>query len=187
VDFEPGGTVVIIGGGPIGLLHVQLAKLHGARQVILSDVVGERLSEARSVGIDIAINSVEENLVQRVLNLTNKRGVDLVIEAVGRKETWESTTSLVRKGGTVMLFGGCSAGSSVTFGADKVHYGELHIQGSFHHTPAAVERAFNLIVSGQVAIKPIVSHQMPLARAEEALKLMGVGKALKVALTPPRT
>ncbi len=71
------------------------------------------------------------------------------------------------------------------FEAEKIHYGELHIQGSFHHTPAAVDRAFKLIVSGKVSIKPIISHEMPLHKAEEALQLMGSGKALKVALRPP--
>jgi L-iditol 2-dehydrogenase len=187
VRFDPGGTVVIIGGGPIGLLHVQLAKLHGAKQVILTDIVKDRLSEARNIGTDLTINSSESNLLKEILNLTGSRGADLVIEAVGRKETWESTTPLVRKGGTILLFGGCPAGSEATFSADKMHYGELQIQGAFHHTPAAVERAFNLISSGQVAIKPIISHQMPLERAEEALQLMGNGKALKVALIPPKS
>jgi L-iditol 2-dehydrogenase len=186
VRFDLGGTVVIIGGGPIGLLHVQLAKLRGAKQVILTDIVKDRLSEARSIGTDVTINSAESNLLKEVLNLTGSRGADLVVEAVGRKETWESTIPLVRKGGTILLFGGCPAGSEATFSADKMHYGELQIQGSFHHTPAAVERAFNLISSGQVAIKPIISHKMPLEKAEEALQLMGDGKALKVALMPPK-
>lgn len=187
VRFNAGGTVVIIGGGPIGLLHVQLAKLHGAKQVILSDLVNDRLNEAKNVQTDVTINSAEENLTRRVLDLTEGRGADLVVEAVGRKETWESTNSLTRKGGTILLFGGCPSGSEVNFDADKVHYGELQIQGAFHHTPASVECAFNLITSGQVAIKPIISHKMPLEKAEEALQLMGAGKALKVALTPPKS
>jgi L-iditol 2-dehydrogenase len=73
----------------------------------------------------------------------------------------------------------------VSFKAEKIHYGELHVQGAFHHTPAAVERAFRLIVSGQVSIKPLISHEMSLEKTEEALRLMGEGKALKVALRPP--
>ena len=182
----PGGTAIIIGGGPIGLLHAQLARLSGARHVILCDVVPERLREAEKVGVDATINSASQNLVDQALNLTEGRGADIVVEAVGRGETWESTLSLVRKGGTVLLFGGCPAGTTVSFNAEKIHYGELHIQGSFHHTPAAVERAFRLIVSGQVSIKPLISHEMPLEKAEDALQLMGNGKALKVALRPPK-
>ena len=153
----------------------------------MSDIVGERLGEAGKIGTDLTVNSVEENLMERIMSVTNGRGADLIIEAVGRKETWESTNSLVRKGGTILLFGGCPSGTMVDFNADKIHYGEFHLQGAFHHTPAAVERAFSLIVSGQVAIKPIVSHQMPLEKAEEALQLMGAGKALKVALRPPKS
>lgn len=181
----PGGTAVIIGGGPIGLLHAQLARLNGASQVILCDVVAERLREAEKIGVDLTANSAEENVVDRVQAVTDRKGADIVIEAVGRRETWESTVGLVRKGGTVLLFGGCAAGTTVSFEAEKIHYGELHVQGAFHHTPAAVERAFRLIVSGQVAIRPLISHEMPLAKADEALKLMGEGKALKVALRPP--
>ncbi|MGA8903933.1 MAG: alcohol dehydrogenase catalytic domain-containing protein [Candidatus Bathyarchaeia archaeon] len=180
-----GGTAIVIGGGPIGLLHAQLARLNGARQVALCDVVPERLREAEKIGVDMTIDSTNENVVERVSTLTDGRGADIVVEAVGRRETWESTVGLVRKGGTVLLFGGCPSGTTVSLNAEKIHYGELHVQGAFHHTPAAVERGFRLIVSGQVSIKPLISHEMPLEKAEEALRLMGDGKALKIALRPP--
>jgi L-iditol 2-dehydrogenase len=137
------------------------------------------------MGIDETVDSSQENLNDRVLALTEGRGADVVVEAVGRRETWESAPGLARKGGTVLLFGGCASGTSVFFNAEKIHYGELHIQGAFHHTPAAVERAFRLIASGQVSIKPLISHEMPLHKASEALELMGNGKALKIALRPP--
>jgi len=182
---QAGGTALVIGGGPIGLFHVQLARLAGARHVALCDVVRDRLKEAEGVGVDTTINSAKENLAERVLALTEGRGADIVVEAVGRKETWESTIGLCRKGGSVLLFGGCSSGTMTSFDAEKIHYGELHIQGSFHHTPASVERAFHLIVSGEVSIKPLISHEMPLEKAEEALQLMGSGKSLKIALRPP--
>lgn len=180
------GTAVIIGGGPIGLLHAQLARLNGASQVVLCDVVEQRLAEAEKIGVKVTINSVSENPLERILSLTDGRGADTVVEAVGRRETWESTVGLVRKGGRVLLFGGCSSGTMVSFDAEKIHYGELYVQGAFHHTPAAVERAFRLIVSGQVSITPLISHEMPLEKADEALQLMGEGKALKIALRPPK-
>jgi L-iditol 2-dehydrogenase len=183
--FPAGGTAVVIGGGPIGLLHSQLARLNGARRVVLCDVVQDRLAEAERVGVDVAIDSAIENPLTRILELTEGRGADMVVEAVGRRETWELAPKLARKGGTVLLFGGCPSGTETMFEAEKIHYGELHIQGSFHHTPAAVERAFRLIASGKVSIKILISHEMPLDRAEEALRLMGSGKALKIALRPP--
>jgi L-iditol 2-dehydrogenase len=148
-------------------------------------VVQDRLVEAEKIGVDATANSSIEDPVKRVLELTEGRGADIVIEAVGRQETWELAPKLARKGGTVLLFGGCSSGTQTSFEADKIHYGELHIQGSFHHTPAAVDKAFRLIVSGKVTIKPLISHEMPLEKAEEALQLMGSGKALKIALRPP--
>ena len=183
--FPTGGTAVIIGGGPIGILHSQLARLNGASRVVLCDIVQDRLLEAKKVGVDVTINTTTEDPVARVLELTDRRGADMVVEAVGRRETWELAPRLARKGGTVLLFGGCASGTQASFEAEKIHYGELHIQGSFHHTPAAVERAFRLIASGRVSIKPLISHEMALDRAEEALQLMGNGKALKIALRPP--
>jgi len=183
--FPAGGTAVIVGGGPIGLLHSQLARLNGARQVVLCDVVEERLAEAERIGVDTTINSMIEDPAARVLELTEGRGADMVVEAVGRRETWELAPKLARKGGTVLLFGGCSSGTEVMFQAEKIHYGELRIQGSFHHTPAAVERGFRLIVSAKISIRPLISHEMKLEQAEEALQLMGSGKALKIALRPP--
>jgi L-iditol 2-dehydrogenase len=184
-NFPAGGSVVIIGGGPIGLLHSQLARLNGAREVVLCDVVEDRLREAERIGVDVTINSSTENPAPQILKLTEGRGADMVVEAVGRRETWETAPKLARKGGNVLLFGGCASGTETLFEAEKIHYGELHIQGSFHHTPAAVERAFRLIVSGRVSIKPLISDEMELNRAEEALQLMGNGKALKIALRPP--
>jgi L-iditol 2-dehydrogenase len=185
VNIEPGSTAIIIGGGPIGLLHVQLAHLHGAKQVALCDVVDQRLDEAKKIGTEITINSGKEDMVERVKDLTDGKGAEIVIEAVGRRETWESTNQLVRRGGTILLFGGCPSGTNVTFNADTIHYGEIRVQGAFHHTPSAVERAFNLIIRGKVSIGPLISNEMPLEKAEEALQLMSEGKALKIALRPP--
>ena len=180
-----GGVVAIIGGGPIGLLHAQMARVNGAKRVALCDVVQDRLEEAKKIGVDATINSANESLTSRILELSDGRGADVVVEAVGRQETWETAPALARKGGTVLLFGGCPTGTSTCFEAEKIHYGEVHIQGAFHHTPSSVERAFRLIISGQILIKPLISHEMPLQNAKEALQLMGSGKALKVALRPP--
>ena len=182
VDFEPGGTVAVIGGGPIGLLHAQLAHLHGAKLVILCDPHTDRLSGSARVGIDVIVNSKNENVHDRILGLTEGKGVDLIVEAAGRKEAWESSHLLTRKGGIVLLFGGCSSGTAVSFDAGRIHYGELQVQGAFHHTPSAVDRAFKLVVSGRVSTKPLISHEMRLEKAEEALQLMSAGKALKVGL-----
>jgi L-iditol 2-dehydrogenase len=159
--------------------------LNGAKSVILCDVVDQRLREAEKVGVDFTVNSTTVDLAKRILSLTESRGADLVVEAVGRPETWEMAPRLVRKGGSVLLFGGCPSGTSVSFETERIHYGELQIQGAFHHTPSSVARAFRLILSSQVNIEPLISREMPLEKAEEALQLMGSGKALKIALRPP--
>lgn len=182
VNFQPGGSVAIIGGGPIGLLHAQLSHLHGAKLVILCDPHTERLSASTKSAIDVVLNSKEENVQDKISELTEGRGVDMIIEAAGRKEAWESAPLLTRKGGTVLLFGGCAPGTTASFDTGRIHYGELHVHGAFHHTPSAVDRAFKLVVSGRVSTKTLISHEMPLKNAEEALELMSAGRALKVAL-----
>jgi L-iditol 2-dehydrogenase len=182
INFQSGGTVAIVGGGPIGLLHAQLARLHGAKLVMLCDPHTERLSEEAKSAIDVVVNSKQVYVQDKIGDLTHGRGVDLVIEAAGRKEAWESAHLLARKGGTVLLFGGCPSGTMASFDTARVHYGELHVQGAFHHTPSAVDRAFKLVASGRISTKPLITHEMRLKDAEEALQLMSAGRALKVAL-----
>jgi len=116
--------------------------------------------------------------------LTENRGADVTIEAVGKPETWELAVRATRKGGTTVLFGGCPAGTTASIDTGLVHYGELALKGVFHHTPSDVREALRLISTRQVKVAPLVTHRMKLTEIEAALRLMQKGTAIKVAITP---
>jgi len=183
-DIRLSDNVVIVGAGPIGLLHLQLAKHRGAGKVIVTDVSDVRLERARKLGAENTVNAEKENQIQKVMELTEGLGADVAIEAVGLPETWESTMRMTSKGGTALLFGGCPSGTSVSVDTGRLHYGELTVRGAFHHTPSCVERALDLISSASIETSEIITHEMPLRDLEKALQLMVEGKAVKVAITP---
>jgi len=176
-----GDLVFVIGAGPIGLLHVQLAKAYGAKTVIVADSVPDRLASALKLGADQAVTSRDP--IAEVKRLSENHGADVVIEAVGKPETWQMAMRATRKGGTTVLFGGCPAGSTVPIEAGMVHYGELTLKGVFHHTPTSVREALQLISERKVKVAPLITHRMRLSEVEAALRLMQEGKAIKVALT----
>jgi len=181
-DIKAGDLVFVIGAGAIGLMHVQLAKVRGAKTVVVADASSERLQRAAQLGADQLITS--SNPAGQVMMLTENRGADVTIEAVGRPETWESAVRATRKGGTTVFFGGCPAGSAASIDTGLVHYGELTLKGVFHHTPRDVRESLRLISTGQVKVAPLVTHRMRLDQVEEALRLMQKGTAIKVAITP---
>jgi L-iditol 2-dehydrogenase len=174
--------VFVIGAGPIGLLHVQLAKVHGAGTVVVADASAERLQRAAQLGADKTVTPGDP--VSQVKALTDNRGADVTIEAVGKPETWELAVRATRKGGTTVLFGGCPAGSTASIDTGMVHYGELTLKGVFHHTPSDVRESLRLISTGQVKVASLVTHRMKLTEVEAALRLMQKGAAIKVAITP---
>jgi len=174
--------VFVIGAGPIGLLHVQLAKVRGAGTVVVADASPERLQRVAQLGADKTVTSGDP--ASQVKALTDNRGADVTIEAVGKPETWELAVRATRKGGTTLLFGGCPAGSTASIDTGLVHYGELTLKGVFHHTPSDVHESLRLISTGQVKVASLVTHRMKLTEVEAALRLMQKGAAIKVAITP---
>mgnify|MGYP002395743340 CR=1 FL=1 len=175
-----GDLVFVIGAGPIGLLHIQLAKASGAKAVAVTDASPERLRKAGELGADHLVNS--KDTIGEVERLTQGRGADVTIEAVGKPETWELAVRATRKGGTTVLFGGCPAGSTASIDTGAVHYGELTLKGVFHHTPRDVHEAMRLISTREVNVAPLITHRMKLSEVEAALRLMQSGAAIKVAL-----
>jgi len=183
-NIKIGDAVVIIGAGPIGLIHIQLAKIKGATNVICVDLKEDRLKTAVAVGADNIVDASKENQMDRVKELTNGLGADVVIEAVGLPQTWESAVEMTRKAGTAVLFGGCPSGTRITLDTQRIHYGDLTIKGIFHHTPLCVKRAYELITSGMFKGKPLITDRMPLSELEQALNLMSEGRCVKMAITP---
>ena len=185
VGVKLGDTVAIIGAGPIGLLHLLTAKKNGAEKVISIDLVEERLNFAKKLGADETINAVKENVVEKVRQLTGGYGADVVIEAIGLPQTWEQALKLVRKGGSVLEFGGCPPGTEITVDTEQLHYGEITVHGAFHATPLHFKKALNLIASGTIDVKPLITKKIGLEEIAEAFKILSTTKnEIKIAVIP---
>ena len=183
-----GDTVVILGSGPLGLLLAAVANLRGAR-VIMTGHGEERLVLARLFGASTVIDVSSMSPVEQreaVLNETDaRRGADIVIEAVGTPETWELAATMVRPGGLVNFFGGCSSGTQVTLETRPLHYSELTLKGVFHHTPAYFAQALELIEGHHIDVGALITARVPLSSLLEVLELLLHKHGVKYALIPP--
>jgi L-iditol 2-dehydrogenase len=182
---QPGDTIAIVGLGPIGLMFVKLAKLYGCRVI----AIGRRktqLDRAALLGADeLVVGSDESNPVRMTRDLTRGLGVDVAIEAVGQPLTWEWAVGMVRRGGTVNFFGGCPSQSTVNLDTALLHYSEITCKASFHHTPAYIRKALDLIYQGHIAASFFVNNQEPLANLLEVMRhLMSHNGHLKTAIVP---
>jgi L-iditol 2-dehydrogenase len=123
--------------------------------------------------------------VQTIRNLTHGRGVDIAIEAVGKPQTWEWAVNMVRRGGTVNFFGGCPNDSTVNLDTALLHYSEITCKASFHHTPAYIRKALDLVSAGHITAGFFVNREEPLANLLEVMRhLMSHNGHLKTAIVP---
>jgi L-iditol 2-dehydrogenase len=184
-NVKLGDSVAIIGAGPIGLLHLLVARRLGASRVIVLDLVDERLEFAVKLGADEVVNGGREDAVGRVKELTSGYGADVVIEAIGTPNTWEQALRMARKGGVVLEFGGCPPNTEIRVGTEMLHYGDLTVIGAFHTTPTHFKRALNLIASGTIDVKPLITRKMPLEKIKEAFETLTTSKKdVKIAISP---
>jgi L-iditol 2-dehydrogenase len=180
-----GDTVAIIGAGPIGLLHLLTVRKMGAGRVIISDTVDERLQLAQKLGADDVINAKQEDTVEKTKKLTGGYGADVVIEAIGMPATWEQALRMVRKGGMVLEFGGCPPETEIKVSTEQLHYGETTVMGAFHTTPSHFKKALNLIASGTINVKPLITNRMKLKDIKQALETLATSKTdIKIAVSP---
>ncbi len=183
--IQPGESVAIVGaGGPIGLMHLQLALRQGSSPIIAIDVNDMRLTIAATLGATQVVNSIHEDPVEAVRDLTDGHGADVVIECAGVSDTWLTALDVARKGARVEWFGGLPGGTQVKIDSTRVHYDELTIFGVYHLTPLSLERAFRLVCNGMVDAKALITHEVPLKNLEDGLKMMMEGRSVKVAVLP---
>ena len=165
-----GQKVLVIGPGPIGLMFVALARHLGCDVYVAGRGEG-RLKAVRQLGAKQVINVAERDLVSTI-----KSGIDfspdVVIEAVGKPETWEASVQLVRKGGLVNFFGGCPSGTSVGLDTGLLHYSSITLVASFHHTPRTIRRALSFIEQGIIRANDFVDGECALSRLPELFQEM---------------
>ncbi|NUT39332.1 MAG: alcohol dehydrogenase catalytic domain-containing protein [Thermoactinospora sp.] len=178
-----GDDVVIMGAGPIGCLHVRLARARGAARVFLVDVNPERLAMAAAlVGPDAAI---DDSPVENVMKLTGSRGADVVITAAASKVAQEQAIQMAARQGRISFFGGLPKDDPViACDSNLVHYRELTIVGANGSSPAHNARALDLIASGQVPVADLITHRLGLESVLEAIELVSRGEAIKVTIEP---
>ena len=183
--IKEGMSVGIMGLGPIGLMFAKVAKLKGAK-VIASAGNPVKLELAKTFAkADEIIDRKNKDYIKEFVNFSEeKKGLDVAVDCVGLPEIWEQLPQTVRKGGTVMLFGGCKSGTTVTFDTRRLHYDEVKLVAAFHHTPKYIKAALDMISNREIDVKKLITCEMPLSKTKEALEMQGSSKAIKVVLKP---
>jgi L-iditol 2-dehydrogenase len=179
-----GDDVVIIGAGPIGCLHVRLARSRGAARVFLADLNPERLAmSAERVAPDAALHG--SDLVDQVLKLTDGRGADVVITAAASGAAQEQALQMAARQGRISFFGGLPKDNPViACDSNLVHYRELTIVGANGSSPSHNARALDLIASGAVPVADLITDHLPLSQVLEGIEIVGRGTAIKVTIEP---
>ena len=178
-QIRTGDTVLVIGGGAIGLLMVQLAKLSGASQVLLSEPVAARRKVGLQLGANAAIDPVHENLNERIQKLTGVDGVDVVIECVGNTIATAQAFAAAKRGTTLLLFSVPKAGATHPLSLEDVYQKELKIVGSMIN-PDTHQRAVDLINAGAIQLGPIITHRYPIERLKDAILMQMSSESQKV-------
>jgi L-iditol 2-dehydrogenase len=182
-QVDDGDTVVVLGAGPIGCLHVRLARARGAKTVVLVDVNQGRLDLAARAEPDAMIDGSKDDPIDAVRKLTDGRGADVVITATGVGIAQEQALELASLRGRISLFGGLPRDDSVIrFDSNLVHYRELSVFGAYGSAPRHNREALSLIADGKVRVDDLITHRMPLADVNRAIETVMSGEGLKVVI-----
>ncbi len=187
LGIEPGDDVVIFGAGPIGCMHVRIARgVHRAGRVILVDINSERLKmSADAVQPDVVINASEVNIVEEILKLTDGRGADVIITATPANITQEQAVSMAARNGRISFFGGLpKTNPTITLDSNLVHYRQLHIHGANGSAPEHNRRALDYIASGEVPVADLITRRIKLRDVLDAFGIVERGEAIKVTVEP---
>jgi L-iditol 2-dehydrogenase len=184
VTTSPEDTALIIGNGAIALLHVAYLRSRGVSKIVVAGRRDFRQQAALAVGATNLINLTTENLEERIREFTDGRGADLVIECTGQPHIWEQSVNLSRRGGTVVFFGGCKRGTTVTFDTLRIHYDQITLRSPFHMTPRAVRRAREILIERQVDWSLLITAEYALEKLGEVFEELQKGDCIKFAVIP---
>jgi L-iditol 2-dehydrogenase len=179
-----GDVVLIIGAGPIGLMHLQLARLQGARKVLVSEPSATRRALAGELGATRTIDPTATDLVAAVREETDGVGADVTVAAIGVAQLTNTLLEVTRPGGRVNLFAGYSGTGEATIEANLIHYGELIVTGTNACSREDFRIALDLLAGGQLRAGPLVSHRFPLGEIERAFETTRSGEGLRVVVEP---
>jgi len=177
----PGSTVLIVGAGPIGLLHVMVSKFFGAK-VISSDISDDRLQVASKFGADITINPLNRDLSEVVMEETEGWAADSIIIAAGKPEIIEQTVGLIGIGGTMVIFAGIYPETPIRLSPNLIHYQEINITGSSDYTDMDFIQSLKMIEEGHIDTKALVTDVLDLKDIGRGMSLVRSGNRLKVVI-----
>ena len=181
---KPGDTVLIIGAGPIGLLHTMLNRHYGASQVIVSNPGDDRRLIAEELGATHSVDPMKTDLIEYVRSLTDGRGADVVVVCIGRNELFQQALECARPKGHVNAFAGFAKGSTSSVDPNLIHYGELVVTGGSNTSRANYEKALRFIGEGAVNVKALHTHTYKLDDVIEAIEFVQSAEGLKIAVEP---
>ena len=184
VNLKFNDNVLIVGAGPIGLMHVLLAKAAGARRVIVSELNAYRRQKALDCGADIVLDPNTDDLAAVVAQETGGIGMDIIIMAIGVPALVTPTLKLARKGGAVSLFAGFAKGVMADLDPNVIHYNELKVTGSSAYKRQDYLDASEMVINGYLDLKPIVTHTYKIDDFQAAYEMNKSGAGLKIEIEP---
>lgn len=180
----PGDAVLVIGGGPIGLMHVLLARLAGARRVMMSEILDERLAQAEVFGADVLINPGAEDVHAAVLRATDGRGADVVMVAAPSPQAMEQAPDLASVEGRVVYFAGLPPGrETIAFAPNRVHYRQITVTGTTGSSRWQFRRTLDLVAARRIDLSRLVSAIVPLEDGLAAFDRARSRRELKVVIS----
>jgi L-iditol 2-dehydrogenase len=187
LHIQRGEIVLIIGAGPIGIMHLLLARFHGARKVIVSEMIPDRLKVAEKLGADRVVNPESEDLKAVIMDESDGEGADVIIIAAPSSMAQEASLELAAVGGRINFFGGLSRDHpTIKLNSNLVHYRELVITGTTGSSTSNCRQAAEIITSGKVDLSPIVHERIPLSQAREAFMMAEDRNSLKIVIQPAK-
>jgi L-iditol 2-dehydrogenase len=185
VHIKPGEVVLVIGAGPIGVMHTKLAKARGTGKVIVSEPISTRAEQVRKMGADLVINPIEQHLHKVLDEVTNGQGADVIIVAAPVHAAQESALDLAAIGGRINFFGGLPKDRpTINFDSNLVHYKELVITATTACSTADCWQATAIVNAGLIDLSELVSQRFPLIEAVQAFAAAEDRKELKIVLVP---
>lgn len=164
-------SILISGDGPVGLIHMELAKALGFKKVLMAGTDNEKLSLAKRLGADAVLNVREDNLAPFIKSVCGEDGVDCVIVANNNRGSLEECIQLLRKGGEVVIFAGYKSEEAIEINLNLIHYREIKIKGSSGHSKIHMKEAVDLVSNGSLDLKSLITHELKPEQIVEGIKM----------------
>ncbi len=177
--IKEGDSVLLIGAGTVGLLLLELIKLQGPSQIVVSEGNSERRKLAKARGANFVVDPIKTDPVDEVKKITSGQGADVVIEAVGSPQTMEQAIQMAKKGGIVNIFGVAATNAFSRIKPFDIYFRELTVLGTYAVTLDTFNRAAKLLASGRLNIDYLLTDEFPLSQLEEAILMMEKKEGLK--------